>query len=90
MEDPAAELAAYFQTRTRYPIKSSSGSAGRRGLVDTVGRGLAAACQVRRRSDTQGIVTGPGGTTPHTGAGLLYQATHSNDTDLITLGMLET
>jgi hypothetical protein len=75
MEDPAAGLAAYFQARTRVPdqelirLTRAARAGGHRWAS------IAAACHVRRRQDTAGIVFGPGGTTPHTGAGLLYQAT---------------
>ena len=77
MDDPAAGLAAYFQARTPVPDQeliqlTSAARAGGHSWAS-----IAAACQVRRRQDTQRIVFGPGGTTPHTGAGLLYQATQS-------------
>jgi hypothetical protein len=75
MEDPAAELAAYFQARAPVPDQelirlTCAARAGGHSWAS-----IAAACQVRRRQDTVGIVFGPGGMTPHTGAGLLYQAT---------------
>jgi len=75
MDDPAAELAAYFQARTPVPdeelirLTSAARGAGH-SCAD-----IAAACQVQRRQDTGGVVFGPGGRTAHTGAGLLYQAT---------------
>ena len=75
MGDPAAELAAYFQARTPVPdeelIRLTSASRG----AGHSWASIAAACQVRRRWDTKGVVFGPGGRTPPTGAGLLYQAT---------------
>ena len=70
MDDPAAELAAYFQARTPVPDKelilltSAARAAGHSWV------GIAAACQVRRRQDTEGIVFGPGGRISQTGAGL--------------------
>jgi len=75
MDDPAAELAAYFQARTPVPDEelirlTSAARAGGHSWAS-----VAAACQIRRHRDTEGIVFGPGGRTPHTGAGLLYQAT---------------
>jgi hypothetical protein len=60
MEDPAAELAAYFQARTPVPDRelirfTSAARAGGHSWAS-----IAAACQVQRRQDTQGIVFGPG------------------------------
>src|SRR5215472_1895935 len=64
MEDPAAELAACFQTRTPVPdgqlIQLTSAARG----AGHSWASMAAACQVRRRCDTEGIVFGPGGRTP--------------------------
>jgi len=63
MEDPAAELAAYFQTRTPVPdeelirLTNAARAAGHSWV------GIAAACQVRRCRDTEGVVFGPGGRT---------------------------
>jgi hypothetical protein len=65
MDDPAAELAAYFQTRTPVPddelirLPSAARGAGHSWA------NIAAACQVRRRRDTEGVVTGADGRTPH-------------------------
>jgi hypothetical protein len=63
MDDPAAKLTAYFQART--PVRdqelikftSAAQAAGRRWAS------IAAACQVRRPRDTEGIVSGLGGRT---------------------------
>jgi hypothetical protein len=75
MDDPAAELAGYFQARTPVPDQELIQLTRAARAAGHSWASIAAACQVRRRQDTRGIVFGPGGTTPHTGAGLLYQAT---------------
>jgi hypothetical protein len=63
MDDPAAELAAYFQARTPVPdqklvqLTSAARAAGHSWAS------IAAACQVQRCQDTGGIVSAPGGRT---------------------------
>jgi len=56
---PAAELAAYFRARTPVPdeelIRLTSAARG----DGHSWASIAAACQVRRRQDIQGIVFGP-------------------------------
>ena len=75
MDDPAAELAAYFQARTPVPDQELIQFTGAARTAGHSWASIAAACQVQRRQDFEGIVSAPGGRTPHSGAGLLYQAT---------------
>lgn len=75
MDYAVTELAAYFRARTPVPDDdlirlTSAARAGGHGWA-----GIAAACGVTTSRDTDGIVSGPGGRIPHTGAGLLYRAT---------------
>jgi hypothetical protein len=73
MDDAVTELAAYFRARTPVPdgelIRLTS--AARAGGHSWAG--IAAACGVTTSRDADGIVSGPGGRIPHTGAGLLYR-----------------
>ena len=71
------ELAAYFQSKTRVPdedlvrLTSAARASGRSWDA------IAAACGVRERQDTIGVVPPASGLVPHTGGGFLYQTTQS-------------
>lgn len=75
MDDPVAELAAYFAATQPVPdaelirLTSAARSAGH------IWASIAAACLVRRSQDTYGIVSLPSGRAPHNGAWVLYRAT---------------
>jgi len=77
MDDPAAELAAYFRAKRPVPdaeliaLTSAARSAGHNRAS------IAAACQVMRSRDAYGIVSLPGGPTPPSGAWMLYRATQN-------------
>jgi hypothetical protein len=77
VDDPAAELAAFFRARRPVPdeelirLTRAARAAGHNWAS------IAAACQVKHGRDSYGIVSLPGGRTPHTGAGVLYAATQN-------------
>jgi hypothetical protein len=75
VDDPVAELAARFRSKTRVPDEDLVRLTAAARTAGHSWDAIAAACHVRTHQDTVGIVSQPSGVIPSEAAGFIYRAT---------------